>query len=64
MIVKHITLQGVDIMISNTSRRVVIKDPLETMTFPEAEVLVKYLFDEGFIKCEAVHCEIVREIDE
>lgn len=51
-------------MISNTARRVVIKDPLQNMTLGEAEVLVKYLFDEGFIKCQSVHCEIVKEIDE
>ena len=61
---KHITLNGVDIMISNSTRRVVIKDSLDTMTLEEAEVLIKYLFDEGFIKCQSVHCEIVREIDE
>jgi hypothetical protein len=51
-------------MISNSTRRVVIKDPLDTMTVEEAEVLIKYLFDEGFIKCQSVHCEIVKDIDE
>ncbi len=51
-------------MISNATRRVVIKDPLENMTLEDAEVIVKYLFDEGFIKCQSVHCEIVKETDE
>lgn len=61
---KHITLQGVDVMVSNSTRRVVIKDPLNSITQKEAESIIGYLFDEGFIRCDSIQCDIVTDFDE
>ncbi len=54
-------INGLDIEVSQD--RVIIYDVMNDVSPEEGEIIVKYLFSEGFINCVDVSLEIVKDSD-
>ena len=58
---KEITLNGYILTVE--PNLLTIYDPFDELNRREAEVLVSYCYDEGFITQDEMECEIIKGID-